>query len=246
MTGVWRRFAVAAFSVSFALCPSSCKKPAPGDACTQNGKLACTSPAGGLLCQNGTLQSLPCRGPRGCHGVGAASRCDDDVAQEGDACQQTVNENDSCSADHQTELVCRDGKFAIARTCKGPKRCSVTGDVVACDDSLADVGDPCVAEPGEANYGCSTDKKIEVACDASSGKFRASNSCRGPRGCWIDANLPHCDDSFGREGEECHPADHRACGEDAKSELKCLQGKLVKVRDCRHGCRARSGSIECD
>ena len=84
-------------------------------------------------------------------------------------------------------------------------------------------------------------------CDAATAKFQASNSCRGHKGCWIDANLVHCDTSFGREGDVCRPVDNRVCSEDANSELKCSpQGKLVKVKDCKHGCRAKSGWIECD
>lgn len=247
MARIRPRFVIALLCAAWLTGLTSCRRPAAGDACTQNGKFVCTSHTGGLICQSGTLQTLPCRGPRGCQGAGAASQCDDDLAQPGDACQQTVNENDSCSTDRAEQLLCKDGKFAVARTCKGPAKCTVTGDVIGCDDSVADVGDPCIVEPGEANYACSTDKKIELACDAATARFQASNSCRGPKGCWMDANLPHCDNTVGREGDVCRPFDNRVCSEDGKAELKCSQqGKLVRVRDCKHACSVRSGRIECD
>jgi hypothetical protein len=248
MVRVCRRIAVAVFAVTLVVCLLDCKKPAPGGACTSNGKFVCTSATGGLICQNGTLQTLPCRGPRGCQGVGAAAQCDDDLAQAGDACQQTLNENYSCSTDHASELVCKDGKFVVARTCKGLKKCSINGDLISCDDSLADVGDACVVEPGDANYACSSDKKTEVVCDAASAKFVATDSCRGSKGCWIDRDFVRCDSSFAREGDICRHVDGHACAEDAKSELKCNpQGKWQHQHDCkREGCKVKGNEIWCD
>jgi hypothetical protein len=192
---------------------------------------------------------MPCRGPRGCQGRGtSSSTCDDDLAQEGDPCQQTLNENYSCSTDHNKELLCKDGKFQTSSTCKGPKKCSVTGNTIKCDDSMADVGDPCVVEPGDANFGCSIDKKTEVQCDAATNKFIASNACRGPKGCWIEGDLVQCDSSFARIGDTCRPVENHACNEDARSEVKCSpQMKWVKHRECkREGCRVKGREIWCD
>lgn len=248
MVGVCRRIAVAVLAVSIAVWLLACKKPAAGGACTSSGKFICTSATGGLICQNGTLQTLPCRGPRGCQGVGAAAQCDDDLAQAGDACQQMANENYSCSTDHASELVCKDGKFVASRPCKGHEACTVTGDIIRCDDSLADVGDPCVVEPGDGNLACSTDKKIELSCDAKSKTFQPSNSCRGPKGCSITSDLLHCDGSFAREGDVCRPVDNHACAEDTKTSLKCsAQGKWQHNRDCkRDGCKVKGSEIVCD
>jgi hypothetical protein len=120
--------------------------------------------------------------------------------------------------------------------------------MIHCDDSLGDVGDACTVESGDANYACTTDKKIEVVCDGATGKFIASNSCRGPKGCWVDADLVHCDASYAREGEVCRPVSNHACSEDAKSEDKCSpQMRWVKQRDCkRQGCRVKADEIWCD
>jgi hypothetical protein len=249
MARVWQRFAAAVFCALLLSLLWSCKRPAPGGPCTSIGKYQCADAVSALLCQGGTIVSMPCRGPRGCQGQGTQnSICDDDLAQEGDPCQQTLNENYSCSTDHAKELVCKDGKFQTRRTCKGPKRCSITATTLNCDDSMADVGDNCVPESGDANFACSIDKKIEIQCDAATSKFIASNACRGPRGCWIDGTAVQCDTSFGREGDPCRPVDHRACNEDARSELKCSpQMKWVKHKDCkREGCKVKGSMTYCD
>jgi hypothetical protein len=221
-------------------------KPKAGGKCATNGKYLCDSGGTALLCQDGTYVSMPCRGPKGCMGTGPGSQCDDDLAQEGDVCMTTLNENYACSTDHKKELLCKDGKFAEVRSCKGPKACAIQGDMIHCDDSLADVGDPCVEEPADANYACSTDKVTEVVCKA--GKFNPSNSCRGVKGCWIAGEVVHCDASFAREGEICRPVDNHACGEDAKSEMQCSpQMKWVKKRDCkRAGCKVKGNEVYCD
>jgi hypothetical protein len=251
MARVWGRLAAAVFSVSLVVGLVQCKmKPTAGGKCTSNGKYICTDLSNALLCANGTLVPLACRGPKGCQGTGVASECDDDLALAGDSCLSTLNESFACSVDHKTELVCKDNKFVVARTCKGPKSCTVTGDLIHCDDSQADIGDQCIAEPGDANYACTTDKKYEVVCQASTNKFEISNSCRGSKGCYIQNDMVYCDRTFGREGDICRPIDDHACGEDGHSELHCKQagtvGKWSKQRDCKRGCQVKGNYVECD
>jgi hypothetical protein len=242
------RFARAAYVVAAIAAVASCRRLAPGSACTTNGAIHCTDAVSGLLCQGGALVALPCRGPRGCQGRGAAATCDDDLALEADVCQETRNENYSCSLDHTRELVCKDGKFQGASTCRGPNKCAITGTTIACDDSMAELGDPCLVEAGDRNFGCSMDKKIEVQCDAATNRFVAYNGCRGPAGCWIGADFVHCDASFAREGDPCQPVDNHACSEDARSEMRCSpQMKWTKHRDCKQdGCRVKGHEIWCD
>jgi hypothetical protein len=248
MKRTWRRFVPVVFSLIAlgVLTGASGCKAKPGDKCTTNGRFTCQTQANALLCQGGIVISLPCRGPKGCQGAGASSECDDDLAQEGDNCAMTLNENYSCSTDHKQELVCTDGKFAVRRTCKGQNSCAIQGSLIHCDDSVADVGDACVEEAGEANYACSVDKTSEIVCKGK--KFEESNSCRGPKGCWIMGEMVHCDSSFAREGEICRPVDNNACAEDAKSELRCSpQGKWAKRRECRReGCKVKGNELYCD
>jgi hypothetical protein len=250
MARVWQRLASAAFSVSLVVCLVECKglKPTPGGPCVNNNKLLCSDPSSALLCQSGKYVAMACRGPKGCTGIGTSSFCDDDLAQEGDVCQMSLNENYSCSTDHVKELVCKDGKFAVARTCKGPKKCTVTGNTINCDDSIGDVNDVCRAEAGDANYGCSSDKKIEVVCDAATSKFQPSNTCRGPKGCYIDSERVYCDQSMARLGDKCRPVDNHSCSEDATQELKCSpQFQWTLQRACKHGgCKVKSNEVYCD
>lgn len=224
---------------------AQCKQK-PGDKCSTPGKYTCVDTASALLCSSGTVVTLPCRGPHGCQGKGAASQCDDDLALEGDICQTTLNEDWSCSTDHKRELLCKDGKFQVARACKGPKSCQIQGNEIDCDDSMADVGDVCIEEPGDANYGCSLDKQTEVVC--KSGKFQASNSCRGLKGCSIDGNTVSCDQSIAHEGELCRPVDNYSCSADAKVMLTCSPTmKWIKAKDCKKsGCRVKGHEVSCD
>ena len=250
MARVWHRLAAAAFSVSLVVVLSQCKglKPTPGAPClVGNNKFQCTDPTTALLCQSGKWVNMPCRGPRGCTGLGTAQRCDDDLAQAGEACMMEASENVACGTDRLSELTCAAGTWKLTRTCKGPKKCSVAGNMVSCDDSMADVNDPCAVEAGDANFGCSSDKKIEVVCDAASSKFLASQPCRGPNGCHIEGTNVYCDRSMGRVGEKCRPVDTFSCSEDATQMLKCSpQFTWLKKSDCKHGCRAKNNSVFCD
>jgi hypothetical protein len=228
--------------------PSASSIPAAGDPCPVPNKYVCADATTALLCRNGRRVPLACRGPNGCRGEGDAAKCDDDLGVAGDVCLMKLNENYACTQDHGSELVCKDGTFVVARTCKGPKRCAIDNDLVNCDDSLSDLGDPCIAAPGDINYACSTDKKIEVVCDASTRSFRGYNSCRGGKGCFIADERVHCDQSNAREGDLCHPVDNHSCSEDASVELKCSpQGRWTLQRPCeQHGCKIKDHEVYCD
>jgi hypothetical protein len=221
-------------------------KPRPGATCSTSGKFTCENGSTALLCQGGVIVSLPCRGPKGCKGVGAASECDDDLAEEGDNCATGTTENVSCSTDRKKELLCTAGKFTVRRTCKGDDACTVQGNLIRCDDDIGDIGDPCVQEPGDANYACSVDKKFEIVCRGN--KFEPSNTCRGPKGCWIEGEAVRCDNSVARVGEICRPVDNNACSEDAKSQLHCSPpGKWAQGRECKgEGCKVKGNELLCD
>lgn len=256
MSRVWQRIAAAAFAAVILVVLPQCKglKPTAGGKCVSNGKYLCTDTTTALICQGGVYATMPCHGPRGCTGIGNNSSCDDDLGQEGETCAMGVGgDNLACGVDHARELICTLNKWTMARTCKGPKKCSVkhlgSTEEIDCDDSFADVGDLCKVEAGDNNYGCTTDKKVEVECDAASTKFIAYQGCRGQKGCFIDnANMVHCDQTAAREGDPCHPVDNHSCNEDATSELKCSpQFKWIKQKDCKHdGCKIKSNEVYCN
>jgi hypothetical protein len=246
-----RLWLVAFFSACLVVASAHCKpqKPHQGQPCSPDGKLECVDAAGGLLCRGGVFVALPCRGPRGCRGTGAGSTCDDGLAEEGDPCVQTVNENVSCAVDRTRQLVCKDGVFVAQRACKGPKRCAVNGDVVSCDDTFGEVGDPCKVEDGENNYRCAADKSLLLACDPATHTFTAYESCRGPKGCTIEADRVVCDDAMARAGDRCHSVGDHTCSEDARSELQCsakATSTWVLQRECTKACKIAGNQVYCE
>jgi hypothetical protein len=194
MTRVWKQLTFAVVSVLFVLVLVQCKglKQKAGDKCVSNGRLECTDPSNAILCVNGTLQAMPCRGRQGCQGFGTASNCDDELGQAGETCQMNPGgENYACSSDLNSELICQQNKWVVESTCKGPAHCKITGDVVHCDDDFADVGDPCKSSASDANYSCTMDKKTRIVCTAN--KFVPYDFCHGPKGCHIEGNIVYCD-----------------------------------------------------
>ena len=121
MTRVWQRLAAAVICAVLVVGLWECK-PKPGSSCQYNGKIRCDDPSTALLCRKNVVVAIPCRGPQGCKAPpGGDGVCDDDLAQEGDPCQDTLNENYACSTDHAKELLCKDGKFVVDKKWK-PKK----------------------------------------------------------------------------------------------------------------------------
>jgi hypothetical protein len=248
MGRVWQRLAAAVGSGLLLLVLVQCNalKQKPGDKCVSNGKFQCTDPSTALLCQGGTIVSMPCRGPNGCQGVGPGSQCDDDLGQAGEACLSgSGGENYACGTDQKSELVCTNGKWVVNSTCKGPAGCKVTGTMVHCDDDFADVNDPCQSNASDANYSCTPDKKTIVVCQSN--KFIEWEGCHGPKGCHIENNQVFCDTTMGAVGDTCRHADNHACSDDAQSMLRCTaQFKWAKQQDCHHGCRVHGNEVDCN
>jgi hypothetical protein len=248
MARVWQRLAVAAVSAVLLLVLVQCNalKRKPGDKCVAPGTFTCSDPSTALLCQTGTLITMPCRGPNGCTGTGPGSQCDDDFGQTGEPCLTGSNgENYACGTDQKSELVCTAGKWTLASTCKGPAACKITGLMVQCDDNFADVGDPCQSNASDANYSCTPDKKTIVVCQQN--KFAEWEGCRGPKGCHIEGNNVYCDTTLGKEGDMCRHADNHACSDDGTAMLKCTAAfKWTKQSDCKHGgCTVKGNEVDC-
>jgi serine/threonine-protein kinase len=70
---------------------------------------------------------------------------------------------DLCSEDRSQVLRCNNGRLMLTyRTCQGPHACTMQGADVVCDQSLAGVGDGCVASGLTA---CSKDLTQLLRCD---------------------------------------------------------------------------------
>ena len=144
------------------------------DGCDQGlSTLACTmDKKSELRCKaNKFVLTSTCRGPGGCTFEGTTLKCDTDVADPKDPCE---DEGDlSCALDGKSLLRCKKEKYVVEGTCKGPDGCKSSGGNFRCDDSKADVGDACHVEN---NFACTFDGKALLACHDHT--FKLDRPCK--------------------------------------------------------------------
>ena len=122
-----------------------------------------------LVCDKGKFVAVEtCRG--GCTVAGDTVTCDTSGAQKGDLCTQPGAL--ACGSDGKSRLVCKDGKYAADRPCGGPRGCQPREDF-ACDESIAEEGDPCSLSGFVA---CAKDGSRELVCE--SGAYVGSLACK--------------------------------------------------------------------
>lgn len=254
MTRDWPRAVTLACGAAIALVAvAACRtRPAAGGKCHSTDGLVCANPSAALVCQlpaagaqEGSWVAVPCKGTRGCARQGESDDCDDTVAVEGDPCPTSPPLDYACSPDRKVALVCKEGRFALWRDCRGPEGCTVeAGRNVRCDTTLGEPGDPC-AQAG--TYACSVDRQAMLSCDGTS--LSAASSCRGPDGCRVEreSRKVQCDDAVALEGDPCDQEGRIACSADRKAELSCAHGKYGKKRDCRRtDCKVEGSELRCD
>lgn len=154
-----------------------------GDRCGLETDHACSADKKFVVaCKNKKWTKVSaCPGPAGCERVDKDVKCDNSVAAIGDAC--VVEKDYACTADKKSTVVCKGGKFEAGTPCKGPKGCAVTPGKVHCDDSVADLGDPCEKKGDGDKYACATDAKSALKCDG--GKFVLQEKCKGKDTCKV-------------------------------------------------------------
>jgi hypothetical protein len=227
---------------------AACNKPKPGDKC-EVGQAVCIDATNVMACQGGVFVDARCRGAGGCSKLGTRIRCDDSIADDGEACLELSAENRACSGDKKASLLCAGGKFKAVQSCRGPNGCQIKGDTVTCDSKLAEKGDLCTS-PG--TFACTPDLKARLVCGAAQArtapgelKFGFDRYCRGPTGCHsIDLG---CDETISDVGDPCGISGMFACNSDGSAELQCQGGQYVKDHPCRKsGCKVLpQGRIEC-
>jgi hypothetical protein len=210
-------------------------KPKPGDKCSGTGSPSCSDPSSALVCANGVVTALPCRGPKACSVSGTTVECDNSLANANDACDQPKDV--ACAVNLKSALECQNGKFVLAETCKGARGCLVEGDKISCDNDVSDLGDPCQVD---GDYACTADKLMALKCTAN--KFEALNTCRGKDGCKV-LELPEekktdfvCDDSLAQENDACDTQGEEACNMDKTALFTCKSNHFLKDRPCPGGC----------
>lgn len=162
------------------------------DVCNLANDYVCSGDKKGMLecARNRWSFVQSCLGDRGCTMESKKVTCDNSIANAGDACRE--EEDYACSPDKKNALVCRGGKFGVASNCKGKNGCRVTGDKnagfkVECDDSIANLGDPC---DKDGHFACSPDEKQIVKCTGK--KFVADDKCKKQEKCAVKGELVGC------------------------------------------------------
>jgi len=162
----------------------------PGDACSKNdeGVAVCAAEDAMLSCHGGKFARVPCRGPRGCDLVGAQAQCDQSVAGVGEACKKQNAK--ACSVDKTQVLSCTDGHMASQYFCRGEGQCNSAGGKLACDQTVAKLGDPC-DKTLSGHIACSEDKKSLITCQAE--RFVPSEKCKAGTVCTVSGQSTKCE-----------------------------------------------------
>lgn len=163
-----------------------------GDRCNLVGDFVCTQDKQAMLECKGNKWTLVqgCLGERACVIEAKKVTCDNSIANAGDGCRE--EDDYACSPDKKSALVCKQGKFTVASKCSGKGGCKVGGDKasgfkVECDDSIANVGDPCEKD---SHYACAPDEKQIVKCVNK--KFVADDKCKGREKCAVKGEQVGC------------------------------------------------------
>jgi len=144
-----------------------------GDACIHDEQQMCSKDKQTLLkCNAGTFRRMHgCGGPKGCTTSGDRLQCDETLAAAEEPCSKEGIL--ACSKDGKLSLRCTLSKWSAVRNCRGTKGCRMEDAFPICDESIAEVNDPC---GGAGRLACSTDGKNELLCHGS--RFMFSRECK--------------------------------------------------------------------
>lgn len=160
----------------------------PGDFCAkaEEGVAVCRDAHTLLACRGGTYALEPCRGKSGCDAGAGRAHCDRTIAKEGDACHDAGAK--ACNMKGDALLHCRDQKMSVLFHCRGESGCE-SQVKLACDFSVAKVGDPCDAKM-EGASACSVDGLSIVTCKG--GEFVTDEPCKQSEICRPQGS-PRCE-----------------------------------------------------
>jgi hypothetical protein len=215
------------------------------------GKRMCKDAKTSLACLNGKFQAQICGGPNGCvaktDGEGGVQDCDTSLAKEGDTCDRTFTTKPACDTDGKQILECtKENRFQFVRFCRGPKGCVSEKGTPNCDNSVAELGDPCFPP---VPHPCSKDGVAMLLCD---GTKMFEKMCPGPDGCSTnDKGEAMCDQRPPVDGGLCTKKGQQACQapKDAKDKgalLECNGTKYTVKKRCTNQCAfTRPDKFEC-
>jgi len=216
-------------------------KPSAGSSC-EKGESRCLEPNRALVCQKNVFIETPCLGKNGCRKEPAGVSCDVSANRAGDPCS-TDEEGAAVCADEKTLVACRRGKYARV-PCRGPGGCAQEGGNTRCDATVAELGEPCAEDDKKA---CATDGRRVLSCE--NGRMTPKYECRGEHGCRVQERKVDCDLTIARLGDTCDKLVEGtyACSEDARSILRCDNGRFGDNEKCKGAtrCLVEPGSTRC-
>lgn len=162
----------------------------PGDVCSKSneGVAVCAGEDAMLACHGRKFERVPCRGPRGCEMVAGQPNCDQSVAEVGEACKKQNAK--ACSVDKTQVLSCSDGHMKAHYACRGEGQCSSAGGKLACDQTVAKLGDTC-DKALSGHIACSEDKKSLITCQNE--RFVPSEKCKPGTLCTVAGQSTKCE-----------------------------------------------------
>jgi hypothetical protein len=116
------------------------------------------------------------------------------VARAGAPCtpdpRDTASANFACTPDKTQELVCDPAthKLRVWSACRGPKACSLDGEIVQCDQTTARAGEPC--HPVDT-HACTEDGGAELQCSQELA-WTPQSPCKRV-GCAVKSNAVFCE-----------------------------------------------------
>lgn len=155
----------------------SAEAPTVGASCEVANAGSCDGPKKMLSCQNGKYEAEPCNGAHGCVQVGGKATCDQTVANAGDSCFLTPEQEaagGACSLDGTKLLKCVNKTWGQAIDCAGPNKCRVDGPNARCDQTQGVFDTPCLVDGA---YACAVDGSALLKC--TGGKFAMDEDCAG-------------------------------------------------------------------
>lgn len=161
-----------------------------GDRCSldDTGVAVCASASDMLVCRGEAFTSVPCRGPKGCEMVGEQARCDQSVAERGEACKPAGAK--ACAVDQTAVLICAEGRMTELYQCRGVGKCWSQAGKLACDQTVAKLGDHC-DKALSGHIACSEDRRALITCKDE--RFVASEKCRRGTTCTVTGQSTKCE-----------------------------------------------------
>ena len=147
-----------------------------GEPCKKDGDYECSVDTKAMLkCDSKHWTKIDdCKGQHGCVSNAKGATCDKGSGNVGDPCTSDQENTGACTPDGKSLILCHSGKMVLGSTCKGLNGCRQAGTKLDCNNTVADVGDPCEGDEGKP--ACGTDKKTHLVC--KSGKFVKDRTCK--------------------------------------------------------------------